>query len=225
MLILATGFRTLEFMYPIKVHGLGGRGMEDIWKGGARAFLGMTVESLPNFAMLYGPNTNLGHNSIILMIEAQSRYINTMIGPVLRARSTGQTLVVIPKTERVQKYNSSIQDRLRLSTFEHPSCHSWYKNADGLVTNNWCGTVVEYQQRTSTLDWEDFDLTGSTSLQLLKQKAEHIGRVVEETQVSTVGLLSAVTGAVIVAVGLTLRTNVLSSLAHGISMIPILAKS
>lgn len=60
LIILATGFKTVEFMYPIKVYGANGRSLEDIWKDGARAYRGVTVEDLPNFGMFYGPNTNLG---------------------------------------------------------------------------------------------------------------------------------------------------------------------
>lgn len=60
LIILATGFKTVEFMYPIKVYGANGRPLEDIWKDGARAYRGVTVEDLPNFGMFYGPNTNLG---------------------------------------------------------------------------------------------------------------------------------------------------------------------
>jgi cation diffusion facilitator CzcD-associated flavoprotein CzcO len=57
VLILATGFKTLQFMYPIDVYGEKGRSLKEIWPHGARAYLGITVESLPNFAMMYGPNT------------------------------------------------------------------------------------------------------------------------------------------------------------------------
>ena len=60
LIVLATGFRTVEFMFPIEVYGAHGRSLSDIWKGGAMAYNGVTVEDLPNFAMLYGPNTNLG---------------------------------------------------------------------------------------------------------------------------------------------------------------------
>lgn len=70
--VLGTGFRTLEFMYPIKISGLGGRSITDIWRSGPHALYGVTVESLPNFAMLYGPNTSVIRNSIILTIETQS---------------------------------------------------------------------------------------------------------------------------------------------------------
>lgn len=60
LIVTATGFRSVEFLYPIQIHGVNGRALSDIWKDGAVAYCGMTVEDLPNFAMLYGPNTNLG---------------------------------------------------------------------------------------------------------------------------------------------------------------------
>lgn len=60
LIVLATGFRTVEFMFPIQVYGVNGRSLADIWKNGAKAYHGVTVEDLPNFGMFYGPNTNLG---------------------------------------------------------------------------------------------------------------------------------------------------------------------
>lgn len=67
LIVLATGFRSVEFMHPIRVFGKGGRAVSDIWKDGAAAFRGVTVEDLPNFAMLYGPNTNLGMCALFLV--------------------------------------------------------------------------------------------------------------------------------------------------------------
>lgn len=61
LLVLATGFKTTQFMYPIKIYGSNGKSIEDLWASGASAYLGMTVPSLPNFSMLYGnrePSTN-----------------------------------------------------------------------------------------------------------------------------------------------------------------------
>jgi cation diffusion facilitator CzcD-associated flavoprotein CzcO len=205
LIVLATGFRTVEFMCPIKIYGSHGAAIEDIWKGGAHAYLGMMVSQLPNFAMLYGPNTNLGHNSIILMIEAQSWYINTMIVPVLKARvasGSGGGLSILPKPDRVKEYNTEIQSRLQKSTFSHPNCRSWYKNAEGLVTNNWCGTAVEYQIRTSVVDWNDYIVsgTGKESLQLGKTRQE-IGRIVEEGHTSITGIINMVVAGVAVVVG------------------------
>jgi cation diffusion facilitator CzcD-associated flavoprotein CzcO len=75
VVILATGFESTAFLAPMVIEGLGGRSLSAEWKDGARAYLGMTVAGFPNFFMMYGPNTNLGHNSIIFMIECQTRYI------------------------------------------------------------------------------------------------------------------------------------------------------
>lgn len=68
MIVLATGFKTLEFMFPIKVYGEAGRSLAEIWPHGAQAYLGVTVESLPNFSMMYGPNTV----STLMTLPAQS---------------------------------------------------------------------------------------------------------------------------------------------------------
>ncbi|RDW81899.1 hypothetical protein BP6252_03011 [Coleophoma cylindrospora] len=189
-LILATGFKTTQFMYPMKIYGAGGKSIEDIWPSGATAYLGMTVPSLPNFAMLYGPNTNLGHNSIILMIEAQALYINALIKAIKTSKSKGASLSIRPKEAVVHKYNGEIQERLSKSAFADPNCNSWYKNEDGLITNNWSDTVVKYQQRTSQIDWNDFEITGATHSGLKPQGKESWHRVVEETQVSNAMLLT-----------------------------------
>lgn len=72
LIVLATGFQTVDFMYPIQIYGANGRSLGDIWKNGAMAYLGMTVEDLPNFGMFYGPNTNLGE--ILLQRYNLSRF-------------------------------------------------------------------------------------------------------------------------------------------------------
>jgi hypothetical protein len=196
LLVCATGFKTLEFMHPIKIYGKGGRSLNEIWKDGAHGFNGTCVEDVPNFGMLYGPNTNLGHNSIILMIEAQSRYINALINPVLEARKQGKSLSLRPKAERTKAYNEKVQEVLKNSSFNDMSCNSWYKNEAGLITNNWSGTVVEYQKNLSKVDFSDFEADGSGKSLVEVKPVVKVGRVVEETQVSdrtlmALGLLSS----------------------------------
>lgn len=126
LVVCATGFQTLEFMHPIELYGTGGRALSDVWKRGAQALNGVTVEDLPNFGMLYGPNTNLGHNSIILMIEAQSRYISALVAPVMEARTRGGALSLMPKQAQIEKYNEKVQGVLKKSSFADPNCNSWY---------------------------------------------------------------------------------------------------
>ena len=146
-IILATGFRTVQFMHPIDITGTAGRTLASIWKEGGQALYGITVQGLPNFGMLYGPNTNLGHNSIILMIEAQSKYINVLIKAVVDARRNGETLTIQPNAKRFQDYNEEIQLELEGSSFADPNCNSWYKMREsGRITNNWSRTVVDYQK-------------------------------------------------------------------------------
>jgi cation diffusion facilitator CzcD-associated flavoprotein CzcO len=63
LIVCATGFKSVEFLHPIEVYGKGGRPLQEIWKNGGEAYYGIGVEDLPNFGMLYGPNTNLGESS------------------------------------------------------------------------------------------------------------------------------------------------------------------
>ncbi|KAM5341977.1 hypothetical protein ACJ41O_015008 [Fusarium nematophilum] len=190
LIIFATGFRTQEFMYGIKVHGVGNRSLDQIWAKGASALYGVTVESLPNFGILYGPNTNLGHNSIILMIEAQTRYIVTLIKEVLRAKQGGQVLSIKPRARRIREWNEKLQHDLATSSFADTRCNSWYKNKDGLVTNNWSGTVVEYQKMISRVYWSDYELVGETTAHMPEGET-YLGRIVEETLIGTRALIAS----------------------------------
>lgn len=159
--------------------------------------------------MLYGPNTNLGHNSIILMIEAQSRYINSLIAPVLSARSANLTLSLSPKASVVTAYNARIQAVLQNSSFNDPECNSWYKNEAGLITNNWSGTVVEYQKQLEKVDFGEYEVEGSgTEVVKGGEEVRKVGRVREETLVGDkwVAVLGVVSvGAV--AAGWVLRNS------------------
>ncbi|OQO13729.1 hypothetical protein B0A48_01959 [Cryoendolithus antarcticus] len=184
LLVCATGFQTTEFLHPIELTGKNGRTLSDVWKTGAQAYYGVTVEAMPNCAMLYGPNTNLGHNSIILMIEAQSRYINGLISPVLHARRNQQSLSLSPKPAKIVAYNQKVQKVLLNSSFNDSSCKSWYKNEAGLITNNWSGTVIEYQDMLSKVELSDYEVEGDGKAVVEKNPVVNVGRVVEETQVS-----------------------------------------
>ena len=89
MIIYATGFQATEFLAPMSITGAGGRDLREEWRHGAHAYLGVTVSGFPNLFMLYGPNTNLGHNSILVMIEAQVGYIIDAIRQMDAARPAG----------------------------------------------------------------------------------------------------------------------------------------
>nr|RBQ85116.1 hypothetical protein FVER53263_13245 [Fusarium verticillioides] len=189
LIIFATGFQAKDFLHGIHVQGAGGQTIRSKWANGASALYGVMVDTLPNFGMLYGPNTNLGHNSIILMIEAQARYLVPLVTKVLKSRARGGKLSVVPKALRVQEWNKDLQSSLGSSTFADTRCSSWYKTDSGLVTNNWSGTVVEYQELLSKVDWSDYEVEGD-EMENFPTGKEHIGRVVEETLFSTRQLVS-----------------------------------
>jgi cation diffusion facilitator CzcD-associated flavoprotein CzcO len=147
VLILATGFESTAFLAPISIQGLEGRSLETEWKDGARAYLGLTVAGFPNLFMMYGPNTNLGHNSIIFMIECQTRYILDCI-----AQMDAEALQSIELRQDVMEaYNRRLQRELARTVWSATD-HSWYKTADGLITNNWSGSTIRYWWLTRKAD-------------------------------------------------------------------------
>lgn len=162
LLICATGFLTTSFLHPLTLTGPSGIPLSSTWSStssrGPQALYGITVPSLPNFAMLYGPNTNLGHNSIILMIEAQSRYINALIGVILDAKKQKGGVVLRPREDVTERYYEMIQKELRNSVFWDEKVESWYKNDKGVIVNNFSRSVVEYQKLVEKLDLGEFEV-------------------------------------------------------------------
>jgi len=147
VLILATGFETTRFLAPMKIQGRNGRWLQDAWEDGAEAYLGMTVAGFPNFFTMYGPNTNLGHNSIVFMIECQIRYI---LDCLRQMRERGLQWIDV-RPEAQSAYNARLQERLAQTAWADTE-RSWYKNAAGRITNNWAGSTVEYWWRTRRAD-------------------------------------------------------------------------
>ncbi len=138
---------------PMEITGRGGRELADAWRDGAEAYLGLSVSGFPNFFMTYGPNTNLGHNSIIFMIECQTAYVMDAIRQ-LRERGV-RWMDLSPGVQRA--YNERVQRTLAGRVWADVD-HSWYKNAAGKITNNWCGTTLEYWWRTRRCDLSKYRL-------------------------------------------------------------------
>ena len=145
-IVYGTGFDAHAFVAPMEVAGAGGRRLHDAWSGGAQAHLGLTVSGFPNLFLLYGPNTNLGFGSIIVMIEAQIAYV---MDAVRRLQGTGaRALDVRPEVQRAS--GEEVQRRLQHSVWT--SCRSWYRaGGTGRVVNNWPGQMAEYVHLTRRL--------------------------------------------------------------------------
>jgi cation diffusion facilitator CzcD-associated flavoprotein CzcO len=147
VIVYGTGFDTLQFLGAGDVTGRGGTSLRAAWQAAPQAYLGMNVAGFPNFFMLYGPNTNLGHNSILLMLECQFDYVLQALATIEAAG--GRPLDV--RHEALAAYNDRLQQGLR-GTAWAGSCLSWYKTADNLITNNWSGSVEDYRAATARLD-------------------------------------------------------------------------
>jgi cation diffusion facilitator CzcD-associated flavoprotein CzcO len=154
VIIYGTGFQAAEFLAPMRVSGLGGRTLQRAWQDGAQAYLGITVSGFPNFFMLYGPNTNLGGNSIIYMLEGQIGYV---LGAV-RALEGEHPAWLDVRPERQDAFNSWVQSASRTSVWES-GCHSWYTTASGRNTNNWPSHTFIYRYRVRHFDRAAYRVT------------------------------------------------------------------
>ena len=152
VIIYATGFQATDFLAPMAITGAGGRALRDEWRTGAHAYLGVTVSGFPNLFMLYGPNTNLGHNSILVMIEAQVGYVIDAIRQ-MDARKLRRLDV---KREVMDEYNRWLQRDLAKSVWAAEK-QSWYKLADGTITNNWPHSTIRYRKLLRSADLSAFD--------------------------------------------------------------------
>jgi cation diffusion facilitator CzcD-associated flavoprotein CzcO len=141
-IVYATGFRATEFLAPIEVTGRAGRPLAEQWRGGAHAYLGISVPNFPNLFLLYGPNTNLGHNSIIYMIECQVRHVLAC----LRHVAADGPLEVRP--EAMAAWTRRL-DRAMARMVWGGGCQSWYRTAEGRVVNNWPGPATLYRRLTA----------------------------------------------------------------------------
>ncbi|TJY64954.1 NAD(P)/FAD-dependent oxidoreductase [Sinimarinibacterium sp. CAU 1509] len=157
VLIYGTGFQATDFLAPMQIRGLGGVELNEAWRGGAEAYLGMAVSGFPNLFMLYGPNTNLGHSSIVYMLESQIGYVMQALE---KLRAGMRWLDVKPQVQ--QRFNRALQERIKHTVWDQ-GCSSWYKTADGKNTNNWPGFTFEYRRSTRTLDPDAYTLEPTTS--------------------------------------------------------------
>lgn len=147
-IVFGTGFAASDFLAPLTITGLGKLDLRrDTWRDGAEAYLGMTVSGFPNLFILYGPNTNLGHNSIVYMLESQTDYV---LSAIRHVGTYGRAWLNV-RPEVQEQYNEEVQSRLAETVWE-AGCTSWYRTASGRNTNNWPSYTIEYRRRTRYFD-------------------------------------------------------------------------
>jgi cation diffusion facilitator CzcD-associated flavoprotein CzcO len=173
-IVLATGFQAAESAIPFPVIGLGGKDINEVWKDtGPEAYLGTVVNGFPNNFMIIGPNTGLGHSSMILMIEHQVHYILEY----MKAEKKQDVKYFDVKKEVQDNYNAAIQKRLNKAVWgDQGGCASWYKTASGKNTTLWPGFTFEFKAKTWFFNQQDYQMvkndpsTENKSPEMVKEK-------------------------------------------------------
>jgi cation diffusion facilitator CzcD-associated flavoprotein CzcO len=153
---LGTGFDVIGSFERIDVRGVAGCSLKDAWAGGMHTHLGITVAGFPELYLLLGPNTGLGHNSVVLMIEAATRY-------VLECLERNRSAPRVTSAAAQRRFTDEMLRRSRHTVWA-TGCRSWYLDQFGNNTTLWPGSVVEYWRRTRRVDDATFEPVRSREL-------------------------------------------------------------
>ena len=151
VIVFGTGFETRSLLGVADILGRGGKSLRETWQPVPEAYLGIAVAGFPNLHLLYGPNTNLGHNSILLMVECQIDYV---LKALRTAREHGVAAFDV-KPAVMSDYNRQLQEDLGVTAWAG-DCGSWYKH-DGRISNNYSSSVEHYKQRTAVFEISNYE--------------------------------------------------------------------
>lgn len=155
-IVFGTGFRVTDHPAAQQIRGRGGRLLAETWNGSPRAHLGSTVAGFPNLFFLLGPNTGLGHSSMVYMIEAQVAHVLRAL-ELMRERGA-ETIEVRP--EALERFNASLDRRLA-GTVWNTGCASWYLDETGRNSALWPDWTWRFRRRAARLDPAEYQLTAS----------------------------------------------------------------
>src|SRR5258707_15131037 len=156
VLIYGTGFRATEPLYGASIMGRNGVDIHQAWKERISAYLGVTVSGFPNFFILLGPNTGLGHNSVVLMIEAQVRYVLKCLKLMCQRNISAMEV----RSESQQHFAANLRDHMARTVWQSGACRSWYQATHtGENTTLRPGSVIQYFRAMRSVSASEYDLT------------------------------------------------------------------
>jgi cation diffusion facilitator CzcD-associated flavoprotein CzcO len=159
-IIFGTGFSVTKQPIARHIRGRDGRTLAEHWETSMQAYLGTTVAGFPNFLVMTGPNTGLGHNSMVFMIESQLSYVLDCLR-VLR-ECGAETFEVRPDV--VERYNAELAKQMEGTVWTAGHCQSWYLDDTGRNTTLWPSFSYSFRRRTRRFDPESYELaSGSPS--------------------------------------------------------------
>jgi cation diffusion facilitator CzcD-associated flavoprotein CzcO len=130
------------------VTGRGGVTLASAWRHGPVAYLGTAIPHFPNLFLLTGPNSGLGHNSMVFMIESHIQFV---MDALLTLEARGAVCAEV-KAQAHDAYNAEIQQRLARTVWATGGCNSWYQSSSGRITTLWPGSTVEFRRRTRKMN-------------------------------------------------------------------------
>ena len=152
-IIYGTGFKAQDPVPKGAIFGRNGVDLVDFWKEGPEAYLGAAITGFPNLFMLMGPNTGLGHNSMVYMIESQIAYVMDC----LKQMDKHNWQVVDVKPDAYAAFNRDTQTKLGGAVWS-TGCQSWYVNANGKNTTLWPGFTFDYRRKTAQFDAQNYQV-------------------------------------------------------------------
>jgi len=159
-IIFATGFEVADFTTEMKVIGRNGRELLGEWRRASlEAYKGTTISGFPNLAFLLGPNTGLGHSSVLQMMEAQMNYVIAYIS-LLESQGEKAYLDLKPAIQRA--YNEALQRQFE-GTVWASGCKSWYLNSNGKITTLYPRLTRQFRRETAQIDAGEYDLVQNQS--------------------------------------------------------------
>ena len=155
VIVVATGFYTTELPITEHVTGRDGRTLAEVWReSGMAAYKGTTVPGFPNYFMLVGPNTGLGHSSMVFVIESQVEYLRGAV----RAIRRGEYAAVEPRQDAHDAWNADLQRRMRRTVWSTGGCSSWYLDEHGRNTTLWPKSTVTLRRQLAHFDADAYEL-------------------------------------------------------------------
>jgi len=156
VIVLATGFRANDYLWPMTVVGRDGLTLEERWSlDGARAYNGVTVPGFPNLFMLYGPNTNAFANGPVVWGELQTRYALEWIKLMVERGIAAADV----KEAAYDEFNERLDERLRTAVWLDPRQRSYYTNDKGRVATNAPWSTEEYWHFIRRPDLDDYEIS------------------------------------------------------------------
>ena len=158
-IIFGTGFHVLDMPIADRISGIGGETLAERFAGSPQAYRGTAFPGFPNLFMLLGPNTGLGHMSVVFMAEAQSRYV---VDALRQMKRHGIGAVAV-KPEAHAAYNAELQRRMKGTVWMEGGCASWYIDENGLNTSLWPDFAYKFRRELRRFDLDSYELNAAVA--------------------------------------------------------------